>query len=110
MATDGSDSSGSFEPFGPNRTCHVAPLSSLTLSEGRPPKYSELVRLLMVGTPPQPLSGSSAVPSGATRTWPCSAEQAPPNGSPGLLAGVFATGTPGPKVRPPSRLTEQAPL
>src|SRR3954466_4632796 len=108
--TDGSDSSGSFEPLGPNRTCHVAPLSSLTDRDGRPPKYSELVRLLIVGTPPQPFSGRYAVPSGPTRTCPCSAEQAPPNGSPGLLAGVFATGTPGPKVRPPSRLTEHAPL
>src|SRR3954454_18231609 len=109
-ATDGSDSSGFLLPSGPRRTDHDAPLFSLTVRLGRPPKNSLLVRLLYVGVPPQPLSGRYAVPSGPTRTWPCSAEHAPPNGSPTRLAGVFATGTAGANVTPPSRLTAHWPL
>src|SRR5919202_6770225 len=110
MPIDGSDSSGLCEPAGPRRTSQVAPLFSLTDRLGRPPKNSLLVRLFTVGVPPQPFNGRYAVPSGPTRRWPCSAEQAPPNGSPGAFAGVFATGTPGPNVTPPSRLTEHWPL
>src|SRR4051812_4608633 len=76
-------------------TVQVVPLSLLTLTAGPPPKYSELVRLLLVGVPPHPLRGTYAVPSAPTLMCPCRPEQAPPSaaicwsGSSGALVGVL---------------------
>src|SRR4051794_1836355 len=115
MPTEGSLSS-ELSPASTRCTCHVTPLSVLTLTDGCPPQYSVLVRLSAVGWPPQPLIGRYAVPSGATRTWPCSAEHAPPSAaivgsvSPVALAGVLYAGTALVNVVPPSRLTAQLPL
>ena len=71
----------------------LATLSLLTLTAGPPPKYSELVRLFAVAVPPQPLSGTYAVPSAPTLMWSNPGSAKPRTG---LLA-------PGPRPRAPLR-------
>src|SRR5258706_15019948 len=74
---------------GTGRTTHVTPLSSETTTAWLPLSCSGRF-------PPQPLFGTYTVPSGATLRCPCSPTQ----------SAIVYMLTPGPKVTPPSRLSE----